>query len=183
METKKPSSNQAAFKWGIIYVVTAIVITYAFQFLNVDQTSPAKYISYIPFIAFLLLAQKEYKDQLGGYLKFGEGFMTGFKYSVISGILLAIFIYLYFSYLSPQVYEQVLTSTQTQLEAKGQSSDQVEVAMNFMKSYGIITTTIGMLIGTTIVGSVIALIGAAIFKRDRPPFDMDIENSYTDPTV
>ncbi|HAL81645.1 MAG TPA: hypothetical protein DCO83_04925, partial [Mucilaginibacter sp.] len=101
MENVKKSYTNVAAKWAVIYVITSIVITYAFQFLNVDQASPAKYLSYIPFIAFLLLTQKEYKDQLGGFLTFGQGFMSGFMYSVFGGIILAVFIYIYLGILSP----------------------------------------------------------------------------------
>ena len=54
-----PSSTKVAFKWSLICVVVAIVITYTFQFLNIDQNSGIKYVGFVPFIAFLLLAQKD----------------------------------------------------------------------------------------------------------------------------
>jgi len=124
MENVKPSSLNVSAKWAGIYVITAIVITYLFQFLAVDQGSSAKYLSYIPFIAFLLLAQKEYKDQLGGFITFGQGFMSGFIYSVIAGIIIAIFMYIYLGILSPQVWEQILATTRDKLtENKNLSSE------------------------------------------------------------
>src|SRR6187402_1054305 len=99
----KSNPTKVATKWALIYTATAIVITYASEFLDVDINSPVKYVSYIPFIAFLCLTQKEYRDELGGYITYGNAFSAGFRYALFSGILLAVFTYLYFAILSPEM--------------------------------------------------------------------------------
>ena len=106
------NQNKIVLKWTLISVITSIVITYIFQFANVDQSSGIKYISSIPFIVYLFLAQKEYKDQLGGYISFGKAFSTGFKYAIFSGIILAIFTYLYLNLLifsTLEIYDHYVT--------------------------------------------------------------------------
>ncbi|SDT10684.1 Protein of unknown function [Mucilaginibacter mallensis] len=183
METKLPSSNQTAFKWAIIYVIISIVITYTFQFLNIDQSSSAKYLGYIPFIAFMFLAQKEYKDQHGGYITFSEGLATGFKYAVISGIIMAIFIYIYLTFLSPQIFDQALSTQRDAMVQKGMSSDQIDKAMDIAKRLGPMIGAVVLAILTAIIGVVLALIGAAIFKNEKPPFDINDETTYVDPAV
>jgi hypothetical protein len=171
MENTKPNTNAIVFKWTIIYVITSIVITYAFQFLNIDQSSAARYITYVPFIIYLFLAQKEYKDQAGGYLTFGQGFVTGLLYSVYSGILLAIFIYIYFKFLSPQIWDQALTAAQDKMTSAGtMSSEQVDTAMQMTRSYGILFAVIGTVFAFSFFGTIISLITAAIIKQDPPPF-------------
>jgi hypothetical protein len=181
MENIAVNPKKIAFKWSLIYLVTSIVITYLFQFMNVDQSSGAKYISYIPFLVYLLLAQKEYKDGLGGYLTFGEGFSTGFLFSIFSGLLLAVFVYIYLSFLSPQIFEQAINTAQDKLTEQGNlSSQQIDTAMQITRKYGVILGTVGAVFGSAIIGAIFALIGAAIFKNPRPPFEAD---SYTDPTV
>jgi hypothetical protein len=37
--TSTISSNKAAVKWALIYVVISIILTYTYQFLNIDQGS------------------------------------------------------------------------------------------------------------------------------------------------
>ena len=183
MENVKKSYMGIAAKWAVIYIVTSIVITYAFQFLNIDQSSSVKYLGYIPFIAFLLLAQKEYKDQLGGFLTFGEGFMAGFIYSVIAGLVLAVFTYIYFSFLSPQVWEQIVAASKDKMaENKNMSSDQVDQAIEITRKYGPILGAVGIAILTPVIGAIIALIGASIFKKERSITDIE-NSSYTDPAV
>ncbi len=182
MESVKQTSTKVAFKWAIIYFITSIVFTYVFQFLNVDQSSPIKYLGYIPFIAFLLLAQKEYKDQLDGFITFGQGFMAGFIYSVFSGIMLAVFTYIYLTFLSPQIWEQMMATSKDQMVAKNMSADQIDSAMEITRKYGTIFALVGIAIVTPIIGAIIALVGAAIFKKERSLTDIE-NNSFADPTV
>jgi hypothetical protein len=178
----KHNPTKVATKWALIYLATGIVVTYAFEFLNVDQTSSLKYLSYIPFFAFLFLTQKEFRDQIGGYMTFGQGFSAGFRYSVFSGLLIGIFTYLYFGVLSTHVYDKLLETIQAQLEQKNMTESQIEKTMDFYKgSWGLITMGFGAAIGMTVFGTIMSLIGAAIFKKDRSAYDI-IEDAI-DPTV
>ncbi|HEY0244822.1 MAG TPA: DUF4199 domain-containing protein [Mucilaginibacter sp.] len=182
METTTPVQNatKLATKWAFVYLITAVIITYAFQFLNVDTNSPLKYISYIPFIGYLFLAQKEYRDQIGGYISFGDAFSAGFRYSIFVGLLMAIFSYLYLTILSPEVWQKAMDATQTALEDKGISGSQAEKTMSMMKQWGPLFGAFGAAIVYAIFGAVISLIGAAIFKKELSPFD--IAQNAIDPT-
>lgn len=183
METIAPTPSKTAIKWALISFLTSIIITYVFQFLKVDINSPVKYVNYIFFIAFLLLSQKEYKDQLGGFVTFGQAFIEGLLFSIFSGIMIAIFTYIYFTILSPEVWEQAMAASQQKLEAAGNlSSEQIEAAMGITRKYGVIIATVGVIIGTPIMGAIVALIGAAIFKKERTLFDIEqVGNNFSDP--
>lgn len=182
MENAKQKSTNVAIKWAVIYILTSIVITFLFQFLNIDQTSPVRYIGYIPFIAFLLLAQKEYRDQLGGYVTYGEDFVAGLWYSIFSAILLSIFLYIYLGYINPQMLEQTIAAQHDQLVQKGLSSDQIETAEQLTRKHGALLGAIATLFVITIFGIIIALIGATIFKRERAIDDIERDSTaYTDP--
>lgn len=174
------NATKIATKWALIYTVTAIVITYAFQLLNIDPNSPLKYITYIPFIAFLMMAQKEYRDLLGGYISFGDAFSSGFRYAVFSGLLLAVFIYLYLAILNPAMFDKALETSRASMVDKGMSDDQIEKAMGIAKKWGPLFGAFGTAIVYAICGAIIALIGAAIFKKERSPYD--VAQDAIDPT-
>lgn len=175
------SSNKVSVKWSLLYVVVSIILTYVYQFLNLDSTSGIKYITYIPYIAFMFLAQKEYKEQLGGFMTFGEGFLTGFKYTAITAVLVALFTYIYFTLLSPQIFQQIIDASKAKIEAKGNiSDDQMNTALSFITP-GL--TSIFVVVGSLIIGTIFALIGAAIFKKDRPTFFAQDPANYSDPAV
>lgn len=180
MEQPKPNPNNVAIKWTLINIATGIVLTYAFQFSNIGATSSLRYLADIPFIAFLFLAQKEFRDQLGGYMKYGEGFGIALRYAIYSGLILAVFIYLYYAILSPEMYTKLLSEQRDAMAAKGLSSDQVDQGMQFMNKMGMIFVVVGAAIGTAVIGIVIGLIGAAIFKKERSAFDPELP---ADPAV
>src|ERR1700748_85790 len=123
MATPLAQSNptKIATKWALINLFAQIVVTYGIQLLNMDMNSPIKYLGYVIMIACLLMTQKEFRDELGGFMTFGEGFSAGFRFSVFSGLLLAVFIYLYLAILSPDVFEKSLATSQTAMADKGMS--------------------------------------------------------------
>lgn len=175
------SSNKVSVKWALFYVIVSIILTYVYQFLNIDQTSGINYIKYIPYIGFMLLAQKEYREQLGGYLSFGEGFLTGFKYTVITAVLIALFTYIYWTVLSPQVFQQIMDTSRAKLEAKGNlTDDQINTALSFTTPG---FTSALIVVGSLIVGTILALIGAAILKKDKPSFFAQDASNFADPAV
>ncbi|MDB5134308.1 MAG: hypothetical protein JWP37_911 [Mucilaginibacter sp.] len=182
MKQNEPNSTKAATKWALIYVLTAIVITYIIQFAYLDPNSPIKYLSYIPFVAFLLLAQKEYKDQLGGYIKFGEGFSIGLRYAIYSGLLFGVFLYVYLAFLSPEVLVKSAESQRDAMAAKGLSPEQIDNAIKISIKFGAIIGAVFVALFYVILGVILGLIGAAIFKKERSPFDVE-EPTETDPTV
>jgi hypothetical protein len=187
----EPNPTKIATKWALINLLSQIVITYGIQLLNMDMNSPIKYISYIPLVAFLLLAQKEFRDtQLGGYITFGQGFSAGFRYAIFSGLLLAVFMYLYLAILSPEVLTKSMAAQQTILEQKGMSSGDIDKAMSTATKFGPIIGAFGIAIFYAIIGAVVSLVGAAIFKKERSADDIinSLENNETatpdsDPTI
>ncbi|MEO6632709.1 MAG: DUF4199 domain-containing protein [Mucilaginibacter sp.] len=181
METNKPSQSSVAFKWAIFSFLTSIIITYGFEFAGVSQTSPLKYLGLIPYIAFLFLAQKEYRDKIGGFMTYGQGFMTGFLFAIYSGIFSAVFIFIYYKFLSPAVYEELLKGMRDQMISKGTPEETVDSVLGITGS--ITFLTIATLIGGIISGTIISLIGAAIFKKERSVLDIEQSNNYSDPAV
>ncbi len=180
IKTERNNPTKVATKWALINALTAIVITYAFEFLNIDPNSPLKYLTYIPFIAFLFITQKEFKDEIGGFITFGEGFSAGFRYALFTGLVIAVFVYLYCAVLSPAVFDKALEASRAKMEAQNMSSEQIEKGMGIAKKWGPLMGAFGTAVVYPIIGAIISLIGAAIFKKERSPYDI-VENAV-DPT-
>lgn len=167
-----PNPTKVATKWAVINALVAIVFTYVFHFMNIDQKSPVQYITYIPFIAFLLLTQKEFKDELGGFITFGKAFSAGFRYALFTGIIIGVFIALYLWILNPEALEKSLEDSRTQMEARDMSGAEIEKAMGIARTLGPWIGAFFAAVVYAIVGALIALIGAAIFKKERSPYDL-----------
>jgi len=182
MENVSPS--KPAMKWTLIGFFVSVILTYIWQFAHISLESPVKYISYILFIAFLVMSQKEYRGLRGGYMTFGQAFVEGLLFAVFYGILSAIFSYIYMTILSPQVWEQAMVASQQKLEAAGNlSSEQIESAMAISRKYGILIAVVVIILGTPFMGAIVSLIGAAVLKKDPQPLDISQNNNYSDPAV
>jgi hypothetical protein len=180
--TVKNNPTKVATKWALINALTAIIITYAFEFLNVDPNSSLKYLAYIPFILFLFLTQKEFKEEIGGFITFGEGFSAGFRYALFTGLVMALFIYLYCAVLSPAFFDKTLEISRTKMEEGGKMTpEQIDKAMDISKKWGPLFAAFGTAVIYPLFGAIISLIGAAIFKRERTAHD--IIDDAIDPTV
>lgn len=184
MEIKQaPNPTKIATKWALISLLVAIVITYIIQFTNMDINSPAKYLGYIPFLGCLFLTQKEFRDELGGFITFNQGFSAGFRYAVFNGLLLAVFTYLYLAILSPAIFEKSLEASQNQMATKGMSQEQIDKAMEIAKKWGPVGGAFFLAIWYAIVGAIISLIGAAIFKKEKSPLQIADELDNADASV
>src|SRR5581483_1618582 len=100
-------------------------------------------------------------------VSFGETFLPGFLYSLFAGLMLAVFVFIYLKYLSPQVLEQAISDQKDKLVSQGLSEDQIDNANNITRKYGAIIGAVFTAILMPIIGAIIALIGAAIFKKER----------------
>ncbi len=181
METAKANQSGIAVKWALINLITAIVITYVFQFLGTGQSAPVRYLAYLPFIAFICLAQIEYRDKSSGFMTYGQGFVEGLLFGVFSGIMMAIFMYLYYAVLYPQGVDQMAAAAHDKMVAQGQSGDALDAGTEMVKKYGAIFAVVGALFGVPIFAIIVSLITAAIFKKE--PTIRDIENQQNDPAV
>lgn len=65
------------------------------------------------------------------------------------------------------------------MEDKGMTSEQIEKGMSIAKKWGPVFGAFGAAIGYAVFGAIVSLIGAAIFKKERSPFD--VVNDAIDP--
>lgn len=182
--TTPPNSTKVATKWALIATATSIVLTFVYQYLNIAQDSPARYLSLLPFIAFIILAQIEYKQLLGGSITYGKAFSTGFRVALFAGILGAIFMFIYISYINKEFIPQMMEVQRAKMVEKGLTDEQIDKAMAMSsKVSGPAMISLFAAVGSAISGAIISLITAAIVKKDPPPFDGEAYVQPTDQTV
>jgi len=76
--------------------------------------------------------------------------------------------YIYLKFINPQVFAQSLIEAENIMLDQGQSDDQIELALSMARSWGVFMAAISASIGYTLLGAVLSLIGAAIFKNAKP---------------
>jgi len=165
MEAGVNNPSRYASKWAFIYIAVAALTTCIVQVLNIDPTSVIKILGYtVPIIAFLILAQLEYRRSLGGYVSFQQAFSLGVRYSVYTGLLFGVLIFVNLSFFSHEIEQSIAVARKT-LAAQGFSKEQIEARLEVGKKHGASIGAFSAAIQTTILGIIISAIGALIVKK------------------
>lgn len=171
---KKPNklALQAALAFGLYF----FALLFIFKFLGINGADPhmstgskvtSQLLCYLPFFLAIAYVQTNHKKELGGYITFGRAFSAGFKVAAYAGLFLFIIQILYY-FIDKKAMEEIMELAIEQADGDEQKIKATEMVRPYMSLF----IGFGTAITYTIVGLVVSLVGAAIFKKDRP-FDVD----------
>ena len=163
------SPGRITWQWAWKMSLIMIVISVALFATKIDSKSLLNYIVYIPFVFGLMMAIKQHKDRdLDGYITIRRAFTTGFRYASIVSFAMGLFMYVYLKFINPQVFEQSLVEAENLMLDQGQAEEQIAMALDMAKSWGVFMAAVSASIGYTLLGAFFSLIGALIFKNQKP---------------
>jgi ABC-type Fe3+-siderophore transport system permease subunit len=167
-EIEKPSADKRTIgvKYGLISAVVGIVF---FLVLNFAGQNPyvIKWgwaVSLTTTIVLIFLAHKEYKEGNNGFMTYGEGIAIGFWFTLVGVAVGMLFNYIYVTFIDPNIMAEFYESQYEQMQQKGMSDDQIEMASGFTKKLFWVFGTIG----ATFFSMATVLI-VTIFTQKRPP--------------
>ncbi|QNK63066.1 DUF4199 domain-containing protein [Pedobacter sp. PAMC26386] len=165
--------NKVAFRAAIAFSLYTLALIFIFKLLHIDtmqqDTNPATKVittlaSYVPFILAIMYAQTTHRTDLGGYITFARAFSTGFKVAAYSGLFIAVLLVLYYKVLDRGAMDHILEVAKDKANGNEQQIKGIEMTRPYM---AVITAFFGA-ITYTILGMILSLIGALIFKKQRP---------------
>jgi uncharacterized membrane protein YtjA (UPF0391 family) len=133
-------------KWALIIVIINIVVAIVgyvaggFDPNTGEQSMIARILGWIGMIAGLVclfLGIKEKKDSDPADFTFGRGWVEGFLITVVGSVLVAIWTYVFFSFIASDQIEIVYSVTLKNMAAQGMTPDKIDQAkpwMDFMFS-------------------------------------------------
>ena len=169
---KKTTIFNHALIWGAILGIVLIVYNLLLYFLDLSTNRALGYVSWLISIAIVFYAMKVYRDSVNqGILSFRDAFVTGFLVCVISGFISAVFAYIQFNYISPELIDKMAQIAEERFLSRGMSDDMVERSMAMSRKFltpGSIS--IMAFVMSVFFGAFISLILAAIVKKEPNPF-------------
>lgn len=175
METStqtQSTTSAVAIRFGLITGLISVIISLALYTTGTEQ-SPLKWLSSVVLIGGLVLAMRQYKQSHGGYMSYGEGLGIGTLLSAVTGVLSAIFIYVYMGFMDPSAIQRMTDKARSDMEARGGLSDeQIDQGMAMTSKFMTVPAlTISVLIGSIIIGFLLSLVISAIIKTSKPEFE------------
>ncbi len=159
-------------RYGLLVGLVSVIITFGLYATGQEQ-GPLKWVSTLVLIGGMVMAMNNFKQANGGFMSYGQGLGIGTLVSAVSGVLTAIFVYIYMGFIDPGAIERMMEKARMDMEAKGGLSDEqmeqgLAMAGKFMTPAAL---TISVLIGSIIMGFIISLVVSAILKRTKPEFE------------
>jgi hypothetical protein len=168
--TSEVTVKSVGIRYGLILGVIAIAYFVILAVAGVDMTKGLQRwgMTIISFVV-MILAQKYFKDNGDGFMRFGQGFSIGMWTGIISSVISALFTYIYIKFIDAGFVTAIRENAINEMQSSGKSDEEIEMAMKFVDMF---TNAEAMLIfglvGGIIGSLVLALVTAAIMKKDNP---------------
>ena len=157
--------------WGGILGLALIGISLVLYLLDMTEASWAQWVSYAVIAALIYLGTKAKRADQDGVLSYGQGLGTGVGIAFFASIMVAFYTFVFFSFIDPDMLEELILRTEDQMYDQGLPDDQVEMAMSMTKKFMQPGPMAAMVVlSYTFVGFLISLIIAGILKKDGDPF-------------
>lgn len=164
-------------KFGVIYGVVSIIIS-----LIIYLIKPALFANlWLPFllllipIFFMAQAISGAKVANEGYIDFGAAFVQGLGTAFIGTVISMVFTYILYNFIDTNLEEFVKSELIVNLSGLEELVGEVQFDRSVedieSKDMASIGATIQNILGGTLFGAIIALIVAAIMKKNRPMID------------
>lgn len=158
-----------AIKYGIIGGLAGILISLILFFANLQYESWSKWLQSVVMIAAIILGIKAIADANKYKLvPFGSLFSGGMIVTVIIAVISVVYFLVYSNFIETNFLENLMDVSRKQMTEKGLSEEQIDAAMKISEKFmSPAIMTVISLISSLIMGAIISLIGAAIFKKDK----------------
>jgi uncharacterized membrane protein len=157
-----------AIKWGLIAGAATVVLTMlAYNLGGMDPANTAMALifsisGFLLGLLFVYLGLKNYKEgSNGGQLSLGKGVMWSLGFGLTAGIIGAIFNYVFYTFLAPDLVTGILDMQMAQMEEQGMDDEQMEAAESMM---GMFMSPIYFMVSGFLSSVVIAVIEGLIIS-------------------
>jgi len=164
------TTRATGVRYGLIYGIISIAIFLILTTAGIDMSQGiGRWGSIIVAIVIVFLAHKYYKENGDGFMSYGQGIGIGFWVGLVASVISSIFTYLYIKFIDASFITTIREKAIEDMEAKGQSEEQIETAMKFVDMFTNAEAILffGLFFGILIM-IVIALIISIFTQKPQP---------------
>ena len=160
---------------GLILALILIVIDLIGGFAHLRFESWFKWLSTITAMIGIIVFCIQFGNRPVDVVTFGKVFGYGFKISLIVSALMVVYSLLSFYVIFPELIDQILTKTRTDLQAAGKmTDDQIDTSVTMTKKFlQPIPLSIFVFLASLFFNTIASLLGAAFAKKSEPDIFKD----------
>ena len=157
---------------AVIICLISIVYGLILYFTGQSQNKPLGWVSLAFFCGAIIYCCIQFAKQNNGNVTFGNVFAHGFKVTAATAAIMAVYTFIAFKFIYPEMIGLTMDEARKNMEAKGNmSEDQITQGVEMGKKFFIPFAIGGIIIGSAIMGAISALIGAGVAKKNPNPFE------------
>jgi hypothetical protein len=155
---------------GLMLSLVLIVVDLIGGFAHLRFESWFKWISTIIAMTAIIVFCIQWGKQQSGGVTFGKVFGYGFKISLVVAVLMVVYSLISFYVIFPEIVDQILTKTRTDLQATGKlTDDQIDMQVGMTKKFmQPVPLAIFVFLASLFFNSIASLLGAAFAKKSDP---------------
>jgi hypothetical protein len=166
----------SATRWGLIWGLVGVVLSLLFTVTGLmDPTKNSFFsipnlINWASSVAVVYFALQAHKDSdLGGYITLGRCIGFGLLMGLIAGVITAVYMFVYFGYIDPNIMDRIFEAQIEKAESNGQDPEKVRQGMEIGKKFMTpgVMSFFGLLSG--VFGGVIWSLIVGLFVKKDPP--------------
>ncbi|MGD0341020.1 MAG: DUF4199 domain-containing protein [Bacteroidales bacterium] len=156
---------------GLILGLVGIVYTLLVYFLNLSFNKAQGYIFILVQIAVLFFLVKSYRDNYKhGMITYGEALGAGVIISLYYSIIMAIFIYILYSFIDKSLIDKSLAYAEEIMQKRGLPQASIDAGMAMQKKFMAPAFLAPVsILGNMFKGLIISLIIAAFVRKEGNP--------------
>ena len=170
MENKNTSVFYNGLVWGAILGFVGIIYNVILYMLDQNLNQNMSYLGILLTIIVLILGVRSFRDNVrGGILPFDTAFSFGFVMILVSSVIGIIYAYLLWTVIDPDILGRMKDLQMEKMLEKDIPEEALDQAMAISGKFmtPVMMSIIGLFSGV-LMGTIVALIIAAIFKKNEP---------------
>jgi hypothetical protein len=158
-----------AVTYGLYSALIAIAVTLIEYATGIDRSDLGRYLGFLGLVGLAVMiffAIKARKDEeFGGRISYGQCVGTGVMVALVSSAIIGIFMFIYVSYVNPDIIDYIVEQTRKSLAAKNMTQEQMDGALQMTRKFASPTwQSVMAFLGGTFIGLIIALIMGAFLR-------------------
>ena len=165
--------NQGLWKtsviYGLYYALISIALTVVFYATGNMASTASQWLGVIVMIAAIVIIQIAYRKSLGGWMTYGQGLSIGLVSMVCASVIIAIFTFVLYKFIDPDLINQIRMMTEEKLYQQGMADDQISTTLAFTEKFqtpAIISVMV--IVNLAFMGLIISAITAIFTKKQAP---------------
>jgi len=173
MENQEQTIKKQALNYGVLTGLALVGLGLLFFILDLSENKTVGYLSYAVLFIGIVLAANNYKTRhLHGFITFKQAFSTGFLTGLVASLITAMYAYIFFNYVAPEMVNTLIQNAEENLLRKKPDikDEELDLAMLYTKK---LMTPGGLsfsaLLGNTFFSLIFALIAGLVIRKSEQP--------------